>query len=149
MQDAGGSPLWCSHMRSCVNRCLWRVPMHDSLEIKTLCGTWLVIRRELKQQAEETTEKKRREERRKEKGERRKGRCLQGAEWLIAFAALPQSLSGLRFYQGVRQTFPAGSLLLAVCTNVIAIGEIWCRRWSREPWGWTLVYGLQRKQSHE
>lgn len=46
---------------------------------------------------------------------------------MIAFAALPQSLSGLRFYQGVRQTFPAGSLLSAVCSNVIAVGEIWWR----------------------
>lgn len=49
-------------MHSCMNWCLWQVPMHDSLEIKTLCGTWLVIRRELKQQAEETAEKKRNEE---------------------------------------------------------------------------------------
>lgn len=44
-----------------------RFPMHDSLKIKTLRGTWLMIRRELKQQAEETTEKKRREE--KSRGE--------------------------------------------------------------------------------
>lgn len=43
--------------------------MHGSLEIKTLCGTWLVIRRELKQRAEETMEKKRSEE----KGRRGEG----------------------------------------------------------------------------
>lgn len=81
-QDAGGSTLWCSHMHFCVNCCSWRVPMHDSLEIKTLCGTWPMIRRKLKQQAEEMTEKRgeRREE--KKKGERRegKGRRLQGVE---------------------------------------------------------------------
>lgn len=47
---------------------------------------------------------------------------------MIACAALPQLLSGLCFYQGVRQTFPAGSLLSAVCSNVIAIGEIWWRQ---------------------
>lgn len=59
-------------MHSCVNWCLWWVPMHDSLEIKTLCGTWLVIRRELKQQADETTEK--RGERREEKKKGREGK---------------------------------------------------------------------------
>lgn len=69
LRDAGGSPFWCSHIHSCVNWCLRRVPMHDSLEIKTLCGTWLMIRRELKQQAEETTEKKRREKE-KERGQK-------------------------------------------------------------------------------
>lgn len=42
--------------------------MHGSLEMKTLCGTWLVIRRELKQQAEDTTEKERRGEKKKAKG---------------------------------------------------------------------------------
>lgn len=114
-----------------------------------------MIRRELKQQAGETTEKKERtgkrarEERVKEKGERRKGRSLQGAEWLIAFAALPQSLSGLRFYQGVRQTFPAGSLLLAVCSNVIAIGEFGAGEEAEDREDDRNVCGLQRNQSHE
>lgn len=42
---------------------------------------------------------------------------------MIAFAAVLQLVSGLLFYQDVRQTSPIGSLLSAVCLNVKAIGE--------------------------
>lgn len=65
-----------------------RFPMHDSLEIKTLRGTWLMIRRELKQQAEETTEKKRREEKRKGRGGKADV-CKEQNDWL----PLPDSRS--------------------------------------------------------
>lgn len=69
MQEA-----WGSGVRTCVlvwsgaRVYVWWVPMHGSLEIKTVCGTWLVIRRELKQHVEETTGKRGREEKSKRVG---------------------------------------------------------------------------------
>lgn len=68
--------------------------MHDSLEMKTLCGTWLVIRRELKQQAEETTEKRGEKKREREEKERessarsRMTHCLCCAPAVAFWAAL-------------------------------------------------------------
>lgn len=49
--------VWVQVWQTCSSR----------LEIKTLCGTWLMIRWELKQKADESSEKKRTRERRRRK----------------------------------------------------------------------------------
>lgn len=106
------------------------------LEIKTLCGTWLMIRWELKQKADESSEK-----REIGRGGGGKGKWCEQYEKMpvvcegkglgIAFAAVLRLVSRLLFYQDVRQTFPIGSLLSAVSQNVTQLGKLV----TRNMWG--------------
>lgn len=118
-------PVWiCACVRVSLADCSGR------LEIKTLCGTWLMIRRELKQKAEENTggEKMERGEEKKANGESGRRRSVLSERGRSERLPLLQSYSLCLGCCFVRQTFPIGSLLSAVCFNVKAIGENWWRQ---------------------
>lgn len=133
--------LWCGvctcilvWIRACVP-----VSLADSsgrLEIKTLCGTWLVIRWELKQKAEESTGKKKGEQRgAKSNGESGRGRSVLSERGRRERVPLLQSYSlclGCLFIRMSDRPFPVGSPLSVVCLNVNEIGE---NRWrQRNRW---------------
>lgn len=136
------------HTYILVNWCLWQVPMHDSLEIKTLCGTWLMIRRGLKQQAEETTEKKRREKK-KERGQKERETSA-GAELLIAFAALLAVAFWAALLSGCQADL---SRWLTFVSSLLKCDSNWGnlvqgKKQENRGGEWN-VCGLQRKPSHE
>lgn len=82
---------------------------------------------ELKQKAEEHTEKLEREEEKKRMAKAAEGRkvyCLRGEGVSDCLHCGPTACVWAVSYQNVRQTFPIGSLLSAVCLNVKAIREI-------------------------
>lgn len=84
------SDVWRMHMHICMNLCTCACE-RGRLEIKTLCGTQLMIGLELKQKAEEHTE-----ERRKKRVEGVSD-CLHCGHTACVWAVS---------YQNVRRTFP-------------------------------------------
>lgn len=128
--------LWCG---VCTCILVWicacvPVSLADSsgrLEIKTLCGTWLVIRWELKQKAEESTgkKKKRRAERSKIKWER--GRSVLSERGRRERVPLLQSYSlclGCLFIRIPDRPFPRW---LSTVSSLFKCEWNWENRWRR------------------
>lgn len=115
--------LWCVVctcilVRLCACEPVSLADSSGRLEIKTLCGTWLVIRWELKQKAEESTGEKK-----ESRGEQNKMGSA-GEKRESAFAAVLQLVSGLLFIRIPDRPFPVGSPLSVVGLNVNEIGKI-------------------------
>lgn len=117
---------------SCVY--VWRVPMHSSLEIKTLCGTWLMIRRELKQHAEETTGKKRGA--RKRGGEERETRACARRGMSDCLCCTPAVAVWAALLSGCQADL---SRWLASVSGLLKCDSGWgnlVEAWGREQWRW-------------
>lgn len=127
------------HKNLCLGVCTWilvwicaclRMSLADSgskLEIKTLCGTQLMIGLKLKQKSEEHTGKKNErgdEKHRMARAGAREMYCLRTKGVSDCLRCSPTARVWAVSYQNVRRTFPIGSLLSAVCLNVKAIREI-------------------------
>lgn len=114
--------------REFVHACVCLADSGGRLEIKTLCGTRLMIGLELKQKAEGHAEKLERGEKKKRmaKAAAEEGEvyCLRGEGVSDCLHCSPTACVWAVSYQNVRRTFPIGSLLSAVCLNVKAIRKI-------------------------
>lgn len=98
------------------------------LEIKTLCGTQLMIGLKLKQKSEEQTRggniERGDEKHRMARARTRERHCLRREGVSDCLCCSSTARVWAVSYQNVRRTFPIGSLLSAVCLNVKAIREI-------------------------
>lgn len=132
-----GERVCGTHKNLCLVVCTWilvwiclYVSLADSgskLEIKTVCGTQLMIGLKLKQKSEEHTGGKNErgdEKYRMARAGARAMYCLRRKGVSDCLRCSPTARVWAVSYQNVRRTFPIGSLLSAVCLNVKAIREI-------------------------